>query len=99
MDRYIHDQNLAHYRRALSETTDPTKRQILLKLLADEQSQRAATDRDGAPALTILMLINLQIAVLALKWHGERHISMPQNRHERPDVARRKRSAFARPDI
>jgi hypothetical protein len=36
MDRYIHDQNLAHYRMVLAETTDPTKRQTVLKLLADE---------------------------------------------------------------
>ena len=38
MERYIHEQNLAHYRRVLSETTDPTKRQTLLKLIADEQA-------------------------------------------------------------
>lgn len=38
MDRYIHEQNLVHYRKVLSETTDPTKRQTLLKLLADEQA-------------------------------------------------------------
>ena len=38
MDRYIHDQNLAHYRKILAETIDPTKRQTVLKLLADEQA-------------------------------------------------------------
>jgi hypothetical protein len=38
MDRYIHDQNLAHYRKVLSETTDPSRRLTLLKLLADEQA-------------------------------------------------------------
>ena len=42
MDRYIHDQNLAHYRKVLAETTDPTKRKTLLKLLADEQACAAA---------------------------------------------------------
>ena len=47
MDRYIHDQNLAHYRKVLSETTDPTKRQTLLKLLADEQANAA-----GPPSQT-----------------------------------------------
>jgi hypothetical protein len=36
VDRYVHEQNLAHYRKVLSETNDPTKRQIVLKLLADE---------------------------------------------------------------
>ena len=38
MDRYIHDQNLAHYRKVLAETTDPTKRRVVLKLLADEHA-------------------------------------------------------------
>ena len=38
MDRYIHDQNLAHYRKVLAETTDPAKRRAVLKLLADEQA-------------------------------------------------------------
>jgi hypothetical protein len=38
MERYIHEQNLEHYRKVLSETTDPTKRQTLLKLIADEQA-------------------------------------------------------------
>ena len=39
MDRFIHEQNLAHYRKVLSETTDPTKRQIVLKLLEDEAAR------------------------------------------------------------
>ena len=38
MDRYIRDQNLAHYRKVLAETTDPTKRRAVLKLLADEHA-------------------------------------------------------------
>jgi hypothetical protein len=38
MDRYIHEQNLLNYRKVLSETTDPAKRQILLELLAREQA-------------------------------------------------------------
>jgi hypothetical protein len=38
---FIHEQNLAHYRKVLSETTDPTKRQTVLKLLADEQARLA----------------------------------------------------------
>ena len=39
MTHFIHQQNIAHYRKVLSETTDPTKRQTVLKLLADEQAQ------------------------------------------------------------
>jgi hypothetical protein len=36
MERYIHEQNLVHYRKVLAETTDQAKRQTVLKLLADE---------------------------------------------------------------
>jgi hypothetical protein len=36
MERFIHEQNLAHYRKVLSETTDPAKRQMVLRLLAGE---------------------------------------------------------------
>jgi hypothetical protein len=44
MDRFIHDQNLAHYRKVLAETTAPTKREVVLKLIADEQANvRAPT--------------------------------------------------------
>jgi hypothetical protein len=39
INHFIHEQNIAHYRKVLSETTDPTKRQTVLKLLADEQAQ------------------------------------------------------------
>ena len=37
MESFIHEQNLAHYRKVLAETTDPVKRQMVLRLLADEQ--------------------------------------------------------------
>ena len=49
MDRYIHNQNLAHYRKVLAETTDPTKRRAVLKLIADEQANfRAPTETKQA---------------------------------------------------
>jgi hypothetical protein len=38
MDRYIHEQNLLNYRKVLSETTDPAKRQIVQELLACEEA-------------------------------------------------------------
>jgi hypothetical protein len=40
MERYIHEENIALYLKVLSETTDPTKRQTVLKLLAEEQALR-----------------------------------------------------------
>ena len=42
MERFINQQNLAHYKKVLSETTDPTKRQMLLRLLAGEQEYAAS---------------------------------------------------------
>jgi len=49
MDRYIRDQNLALYRKVLAETTDPAKRQAVLKLIADEEANvRAPTETQGA---------------------------------------------------
>ncbi len=45
MDRFIHEQNVAHYRKVFAETTDSAKRQMVLRLLADEQEiARLRTD-------------------------------------------------------
>jgi hypothetical protein len=44
MDRYIRDQNLTHYRKVLTETTDPTKRRAVLKLIADELAKARASE-------------------------------------------------------
>jgi hypothetical protein len=48
IERYIHEQNLIHYRKVLSETTDPTKRQTVLSLLADEQACAVIRPRQGS---------------------------------------------------
>lgn len=39
MDRFIHDENLRHYRRLLERTTDPDERQRILKLVAEEEAK------------------------------------------------------------
>jgi hypothetical protein len=41
MDEFIHQQNLARYRKMLSEKTHETQRQTILQLLADEESKVA----------------------------------------------------------
>jgi hypothetical protein len=41
MDEFVHKENLKLYRKLLAETTDAQKRQMLLKLLADEQAKDA----------------------------------------------------------
>jgi hypothetical protein len=41
MDKYIHRENLALYRKRLAETTDERARQVLLKLLAEEEAKDA----------------------------------------------------------
>lgn len=36
MDKFIHSENVKLYRKALDETTDDSKRQMLLDLIRDE---------------------------------------------------------------
>ena len=48
IERYIHEQNLILYRKVLSETTDQTKRQIVLNLLEDEQAKPTRRSRPGS---------------------------------------------------
>ena len=39
MDNFIHRENLKLYRKLLAETTDARKREVILKLLADEEAK------------------------------------------------------------
>jgi hypothetical protein len=39
MESFIHTENIRLYRKLLAETSDPDKRQIVLKLLADEEAK------------------------------------------------------------
>jgi len=39
MDKFVHRENIKLYRKLLAETTDTQKRQMLLKLLADEEAK------------------------------------------------------------
>lgn len=38
--KFVHDQNVAHFRKCLKEATDEVQRQVLLKLLADELARK-----------------------------------------------------------
>jgi hypothetical protein len=38
-DRFVHRENVARYRKLLLEPKDPTLRQLLLKLLAEEAAR------------------------------------------------------------
>jgi hypothetical protein len=40
LGKFISEQNIAHYRKCLTETDDAKQRQILLKLLADELARK-----------------------------------------------------------
>jgi hypothetical protein len=42
MDNFIHRQNLALFRKRLAESTDERTRQVLLKLLAEEEAKEEA---------------------------------------------------------
>jgi len=39
MERFIHNQNLHHYRKMLEETTDEAMCKVIRKLLADEEAK------------------------------------------------------------
>ena len=41
MDRAVAHLNIEHYRRLLAEETDETRRQTILRLLAEEEAKRA----------------------------------------------------------
>ena len=53
MDRTVAHYNIEHYRRLLAQETDETRRQMLLRLLAEEEAKLAAKGpaegKDGAP--------------------------------------------------
>ncbi len=39
MERFVHRKNMERYRELLSQTTDETQRQQLMKLLAEEEAK------------------------------------------------------------
>ena len=43
MHRFIHRENVKHYKRLLEQTADEAKRQCILKLLAEEE-EKASDD-------------------------------------------------------
>lgn len=44
MDRFIHDENLRHYRRLLERTAEPAERERILRLLAEEEARAVASN-------------------------------------------------------
>jgi hypothetical protein len=40
LGKFIREQNIAHFKKCLSETADETQRQVLLKLLASEMAKK-----------------------------------------------------------
>jgi len=51
MSKFVHQQNLAHFRKLLVEPIDQTKRQQVLKLLAEEKAKDQESFRQGRIAL------------------------------------------------
>ena len=51
MDRTVADLNIAHFKKLLSTETDPTRRQTLEKLLAEEEAklERAQPGKQDEP--------------------------------------------------
>jgi len=50
MDRFIHDENLRHYRRLLERTTDPAERARIQSLMAEEEAKADQTSSEPGTA-------------------------------------------------
>jgi hypothetical protein len=50
MDKFIHRENLALFKKRLAETHNETERQVLLKLFAEEEA-REPSPKTGRPAI------------------------------------------------
>jgi len=51
MERFVHLQNLEHFRKQLAETKDEPTRQMLLRLLADEEAKEAPPPKANGAAI------------------------------------------------
>ena len=50
MDRFIHRQNLEHFRKRLAETTDEAQRGLLLKQLTEQEAKdQSPPEKDQPP--------------------------------------------------
>jgi hypothetical protein len=47
LERFIHRQNIEHYRKLLAETKDEAQRRQLVKLLAEEEAREPAASQNG----------------------------------------------------
>jgi rubrerythrin len=50
MQRFIHRENIKHYRSLLETTTDENERRTILKLLAEEEAKEDAVEHPSVPA-------------------------------------------------
>jgi rubrerythrin len=50
MDRFIHDENLKLYRKALAETSDENKRRVLRELIRQEEEKDARAGGTSKPS-------------------------------------------------
>ena len=51
MERFVHRQNLEHFRKQLAEAKDEPTRQMLLRLLADEEAKEAPPPKANGAAI------------------------------------------------
>ncbi len=55
MDRFVHRENIAHYRRLLAEpdvADDPVRYKVLMRLLADETARETQGNDDSWTTIT-----------------------------------------------
>jgi hypothetical protein len=91
MKKFIHEENLKLFRKELAETTDPEKRRVLLKLLAEE---KADDEQPGLAKRYPATKAAPNFEIDQCNWvkpnasmrHGTPHYPMPPDQHERPDL-------------
>jgi len=49
LDRTVASLNIEHYKRLLATETDESRRELLLRLLAEEEAKLSKTNRPDAP--------------------------------------------------
>jgi hypothetical protein len=50
VDKYVARLNIEHFKRKLAEDTDPAKREMLMRLLAEEEAKLAALEEKSRGA-------------------------------------------------
>ena len=63
MEKYVHWENVALFKKRLAEAHSDAEREVLLKLLADEEGERASAEKWYSQASLICITASLRSSV------------------------------------